>query len=115
MCFEYAINLKAVVVLLTEVFEEFRAVCLKAYELDPCWYYTAPSLAWDAALKYTGVKLDLVQDLKIIEMVEQGFRGGVAQCSKRYAVAKNKYTAEKPKPGCEPNYIAYLDAINLYG
>ncbi|KAF4519569.1 hypothetical protein B566_EDAN004776 [Ephemera danica] len=110
-----ALYLKADVVLLTDVFEEFRAVCLKAYELDPCWYYTAPSLAWDAALKYTGVKLDLVQDLEILEMVERGIRGGVAQCTKRHAVARNKYTTKKPQPGCEPNYIAYLDANNLYG
>ncbi|KAF4529188.1 hypothetical protein B566_EDAN017653 [Ephemera danica] len=110
-----ALYLKADVALLTDVFEEFRAVCLKAYGLDPCWYYTAPSLAWDAALKYTGVTLDLVQDLEIIEMVERGIRGGVAQCTKRFAVAKNKYTAEKPSPGFEPNYIAYLDANNLYG
>ncbi|KAF4521845.1 hypothetical protein B566_EDAN003719 [Ephemera danica] len=110
-----AIYLKADVALLTDVFEEFRAVCMKAYELDPCWYYTAPSLAWDAALKYTGVKLDLIQDLEIIEMVERGIRGGVAQCTKRYAKATNKYTARKPDPGCESNFIAYLDANNLYG
>ncbi|KAF4528506.1 hypothetical protein B566_EDAN016828 [Ephemera danica] len=110
-----ALYLKADVALLTDVFEEFRAVCLKAYELDPCWYYTAPSLAWDAALKYTGVKLDLIQDLEIIEMVERGIRGGVAQCTKRFSEAKNKYTEEKLDLGCESNYIAYLDANNLYG
>ncbi|KAF4531833.1 hypothetical protein B566_EDAN000859 [Ephemera danica] len=109
------IYLKADVGLLTDVFEEFRAVCLKAYKLDPCWYYTAPSLAWDAALKYTGIKLDLIQELEIIEMVERGIRGGVAQCSKRYAEAKNKYTDKKPEEGSETNYIAYLDANNLYG
>ncbi|KAF4529586.1 hypothetical protein B566_EDAN016543 [Ephemera danica] len=108
-----ALYLKADVALLSDVFEEFRAVCLKTYELNPCWYYTAPSLTWDAALKYTGVKLDLIQDLEIIEMVERGIRGGVAQCTKSYAEAKNKYTEKKPDPGCEPNYIAYLDANNL--
>ncbi|KAF4526717.1 hypothetical protein B566_EDAN015687 [Ephemera danica] len=110
-----AIYLKADVALLTDVFEEFRAVCIKAYELDQCWYFTAPSLAWDAALKYTKVKLDLVQDLEIIEMVERGIRGGVAQCTKRYAEARNKYTKEQPQPGIETNFIAYLDANNLYG
>ncbi|KAF4530226.1 hypothetical protein B566_EDAN018302, partial [Ephemera danica] len=110
-----ALYLKADVALLTDVFEEFRAVCLKAYELDPCWYYTAPSLAWDAALKYTGVKLDLVQDLEIIEMLERGIRGGVAQCTKRYAEAKNKYSSDNPGNGSGSNFIAYLDANNLYG
>ncbi|KAF4525692.1 hypothetical protein B566_EDAN014792, partial [Ephemera danica] len=109
------IYLKADVALLTDVFEEFRTVCLNAYELDLCWYYTAPSFARDAAMKYTGVKLDLIQDLEIIKMVERGIRGGVAQCTKRYAEATNKYTSRKPDPRCESNFIAYLDANNLYG
>ena len=39
--------------LLTDVLENFRDLCIKNYELDPAWYYTAPDLAWDAALKKT--------------------------------------------------------------
>ncbi|KAF4526818.1 hypothetical protein B566_EDAN015145 [Ephemera danica] len=109
-----AIYLKADVVLLTDVFEEFRAVCLRAYELDPCWYYTAPSSAWDAALKYTRVKFDLIQDQDIIEMVERIIRGCVSQCSKRYAEARNQYTIANHKPEHGSNCIAYLDANNLY-
>ena len=42
------------VLLLADVFENVRNVCLKNYKLDAAWYYTAPGLAWDAALKITG-------------------------------------------------------------
>uniref|UniRef100_A0A7E4VNE2 DNA-directed DNA polymerase n=1 Tax=Panagrellus redivivus TaxID=6233 RepID=A0A7E4VNE2_PANRE len=39
------------VLLLADVFENFRDLSLRVYELDPCWYYTSPGLAWDAMLK----------------------------------------------------------------
>jgi hypothetical protein len=39
------------VLLLADVYESFRDVCLTHYGLDPAWYYTSPGLAWDAALK----------------------------------------------------------------
>jgi hypothetical protein len=43
--------------LLADVFENFRNLCLEYYELDPCHFYTGPGLAWQAALKMTGVEL----------------------------------------------------------
>ena len=46
------------VLLLTDVFENFRDICIKNYNLDPAHYYTAPGLAWDAALKVTDVELE---------------------------------------------------------
>jgi hypothetical protein len=70
-------------------------------------------LAWDASLKQTQVQLELIQDPEILYMVEKGVRGGVAQCTKRYAEAKNKYTEGVDVE--DPEYIAYLDANNLYG
>ena len=45
--------LKTDVLLLTDVFENFRDVCIENYKLDPAWYYTAPGLAWDACLNKT--------------------------------------------------------------
>ena len=47
--------LKSDVLLIADVFEEFRILCLENYELDPVWYFTAPGLSWDAALKKTKV------------------------------------------------------------
>ena len=62
---------KVDVLLLADVFENFRNICLENYELDPAHYYTAPGLAWDAALKVTGVNLELLSDIDMLLMVEE--------------------------------------------
>ena len=102
------------VLLLSCVFEEFRNICLKHYELDPTWYYTTPALAWDACLKESKVNLELLVNQDMLLMVEKGIRGGVSMISTRYGKANNKYMEEydSNKPS---KYIAYLDANNLYG
>jgi uncharacterized C2H2 Zn-finger protein len=110
---EYSdLYLKLDVLLLADVFQAFRDVCTEAYNLDPAWYYTAPGLAWDAALRFTKVELDLIQNEDMFFMFERGIRGGVAQCCKRYAKANNPYLGGDMK---NQEYIAYLDANNLYG
>ena len=63
--------LKIDVLLLADVFEEFRKVCLENYELDPAWYFTSPGLAWDASLKKTKVKLELLADIDMLQMIEK--------------------------------------------
>ena len=105
--------LKTDVLLLADVMENYRNVCIKNYGLDPMWYYTAPGLAWDAALKISGVNLKLLTDPNMYLMVETGIRGGISTITKRYAKAINPYVDYNPD---EPkNYIQYLDANNLYG
>ena len=106
--------LKTDVLLLADVFENFRKTCLKHYKLDPCHYYTAPGLAWDACLKETKQNLELLKDYDMLMMFEQGIRGGITHISKRYAETNNKYMKnfEKTKPS---TYIQYLDANNFYG
>lgn len=106
--------LKCDVLLLCDIFEKFRNSSLEYYKLDPAYYVTSPGLSWDAMLLQTGVKLDLLDDIEMYEMIERGIRGGIAQCSLRHAKANNKYIPgyDKSKPS---TYLIYLDCTNLYG
>lgn len=64
--------LKIDVLLLADVFENFRDVCIRAYNLDAAHYYTAPGLSFDAMLKYTGQKLEFLSDYDMLLMFENG-------------------------------------------
>ena len=100
---------------LADVFENFRDICIKNYNLDPAHYYTAPGLAWDAASKITDVKLELLSDIDMLLMVEKGIRGGVSMVSNRYEKANNKYMGDSFDDTKPSTYITYLDANNRYG
>jgi hypothetical protein len=69
---EYSdLYLKIEVMLLADVFEMFRRMCLKDYKHDPDWYFTIPGLSWDAALKFTKVVLDLLTDIDMLLMFQK--------------------------------------------
>ena len=90
--------LKSDVLLLADVLEEFRKVCLENYQLDPAWYYTSPGLAWDAALKKTEVKLELQTDPNMLLMFEEVIRRVVSMITKRHGKANNSYMEEDFNP-----------------
>ena len=102
------------ILLLADVFENFRNTCLEIYGLDPPKFLSAPELAWQAALKKTKVKLDLLIDIDMLLMVEKGIRGGICHSIYRYAKANNKYMKYYDK-NKESSYLQYWDVNNLYG
>ena len=77
--------------LLGDVFENFRNKCIKIYEFDPVHFLSGPGLAWQACLKKTGIRLELLTNIDMLLMVEKRTRGGLCQAIHRYAKANNKY------------------------
>ena len=100
--------------LLADVFENFRDMCLKEYELDPAHFLLLPGLAWQACLKKTNIELELLTDYGMLLMVEKGIKGGICHSIQRYAKANNKYM-KSYNNDYKSSYIQYLDANNLYG
>lgn len=106
--------LRCDVLLLADVFETFRDMCKKNYDLDPAHFYTAPGLSWQAALKMTGVRLELLTDIDQHLFIESGIRGGVSIICHRYA--KSNVPGEVNFDESKPiEHLIYWDANNLYG
>ena len=106
--------LKSDVILLADVFESFRKTCLQYYKLDPCHYFTSLGLSWDAMLKMTNVKLELMTNVDMFQFIKKGMRGGISYIANRYGKANNKYMKEYDE-NVPSKYIMYLDANNLCG
>ena len=100
--------------LLADVCERFRNMCIKVYELDPAHFLSALGFTWQAFLKKTKIKLELLTDVDMLLMVEKGIRGEICHAIYRYAKANNKYMKNYNKYK-EESFIQYLDANNLYG
>lgn len=100
--------------LLADVFENFRASCLKWYGLDPIHYYSLPHMTFDAFLLYCSPKLEYFPHTDFYLFLRDGIRGGVSMISQRFSEANNPYMSsfDCTKP---TKYIMYLDANNLYG
>ena len=87
-----------------QMFMKTLEICLEIYQLDPVYFASAPGLAWQACLKKTGVKLELITDYDMILMIEKSVRGGICQATHRYAKANNKYMKNYDK-NIESSYI----------
>ena len=107
--------LKADVLLLADIFENFRDMCCATYNLDPAHFVSAPQLSWDAMLLKTDAKLELIHDPEMFRIIHEGIRGGVAMISTRYAKANNPLMGADYNPNLPKSYIGGVDATNLYG
>ena len=77
--------------LLADVFENFRIMSIKTYELHPAYFLSLPGFAWHACLEITGVKLKLITDINMLLMIESKMREGVCHVICSYAKVNNKY------------------------
>ena len=102
------------VLLLAGTFEKFIFTSLKNYNLDPCYYFSAPGLSWDAMLKMTKAELEKISDPNIHLFIKKGMRGGISYIAKRYSKANNEYCHDFDDKKLK-NYIIYPDMNNLYG
>ena len=100
--------------LLADVFNNFRDMCIKEYEQDPAHFLALPGLAWQACLKKPNIELELLTDYDMLLIVEEGIRGGICHSIHRYAKANNKHM-KNYNNNEESSYIQYLDPNNLYG
>ena len=105
---------KAMHLILANVFENFRNMCLKIYKLDHTKFLSTPGLAWEVLLKKTKVKLDLLTDIDMLLMVVKGSRGGICHSIYRCTKANNKYMKDYYKNKESP-YLQYWGVNNLYG
>ena len=87
---------------------------MQYYKLDKCHYFTSPGLSWDAMLKMTNIKLELMTDIDMLQFIEKGMRGGVSYIANRYGNANNKYMIEYNEKA-PSKYIMYLDANKWLG
>ena len=98
--------LRSDVLLLADVFENVRKICLKIYQLDPANFFSAPGLAWQVALKKTTVELEFLSDIDMLLMVEKWIRGGMCHAIRHYAKANYKYMKDYDK-NKESSYLKY--------
>ena len=99
--------------LLAHVFENFKNLRVNIYELDPENVFSAPGLAWQAALKMTKVKLHLLTNIDMLLMVEKGIRGRICNAIHQYAKANNKYVNDYDE-NKKSSYSNYWNVNNLY-
>ena len=100
---------------LADLWKVFSEETLKTYSLDPGHYITFPSLSWDAMLKFTNVKLELISDPTVHQDKEKSIRGGISMIPKRFCRTNNKYQPDTYDPTKPIVYILYFDKNNLYG
>ena len=96
-------------------------MCLKTLEINllkiRTWttsFLSAPGLAWQAWLKKTDVKLELLTNIDVLLMLQKRIRGGVFNSIDQYAATKNKYM-KKYNTDNESSNIMCLDPNNIYG
>ena len=85
------------------------------YELDPAHYVRAPELTWNAMLKQTRCRLEVITDPEMYRMLANSMRDWICISNGRYSTANNKYVGKRFDPSKPTNFIVNLDYNNFYG
>ena len=108
------VYLQTDVLLLADIFENFRRVCIKVYKLDPAHFFSAPNLSWDAMLISTEAKLGLLDDIDKLLFFERALRGGVNGIGEiRHFTAKNPLLPSFASSETT-TFGAFFDVTSLY-
>ena len=100
--------------LLADVCNSFRDLCINTYRLDPAYFLSLPRLAWEVCLKKTGMILELISDVDMLLILKEGIRGGICHSLYRHAKANNKCMKDYDE-NKESSFLIYTDYNNLYG
>jgi hypothetical protein len=80
------------VVLLAEVFEEYRTKGLSNWQLDPAQFVSAPSYTYKTFLKYIDQPIRVMWELEMYEFFRSALRG--SYCSVGELAFANVYNKE---------------------
>ena len=107
------VHLKTDVLLLADIFEKFRSVCLNVYQLDPAHFYSAPKLSWESMLISTRVKLGLLEDVDMLLFFERGIRGGINGVGELRHFTTNNPHLNTFDPSQKTTFGAFYDVTSL--
>ena len=94
---------------------ELQTKTLAHFNLDPYHYLSGPALSFDAMLKETGARLEMLHDPEMYLFLSDNLRGGVTGTSTRYCCANNEYNGEGHNSHATHQHIMSWDANSLYG
>ena len=95
---------KADVILLADIFEKFIKVSKTEFGINPLYHNSLPGTTWSNGLKYTKIELELIKNVDLFQMFENGMRGGISGIfGDRYIESDNN------------TVILHVDMNNLYG
>ena len=80
--------------------KKIENICLEIYQLEPVNFFSGPRLGWEAALKKTEVKLELLSDIDMLLIVEKEVRGKICHSINRLIDMQLIHTINK-----EPSFV----------
>ena len=83
--------LKSDFILLTCVFENFIKVSMNEFDINLLYCVSLRSYTWQDGLKYTDIRLQILQDKDMILLLENNIRGGIISVmADRYVKSDDK-------------------------